>query len=89
MTEKYSRDLEVIAINVVSKQDDQVLPFLAQNKYTFTAYKANQSIIEAYGVDGAPMEFVIDPKGQLVTMIRLSSDEREQAFGELVEKLSK
>ncbi len=79
----------MIAINIVERQDDQVLPFLAEHKYTFTAYKANRSIMEAYGVDGAPMEFVIDPKGQLVAMIRLSSDEREQAFGELVEKLSK
>ncbi len=35
------------------------------------------------------MEFVIDPKGQLVAMVRLMSDERERAFGELVEKLSK
>ncbi len=79
----------MIAINIVPRQDDQVVPFLAQNKYTFTPYKANQSIIEAYGVEGAPMEFVIDPKGQLVKMIRLSSEQQEQAFGELVEKLSK
>ncbi len=79
----------MIAINIVPRQDDQVATLLAEHKYTFTTYRANRAIIDAYGVDGAPMEFVIDPKGQLVRMIRLSSDEQERAFGELVEKLSR
>ncbi len=66
-----------------------MLPFLADHKYTFVAYRANRAIIDAYGVEGAPTEYVIDRKGKVVAMIRLNSDDREQAFGELVEKLSK
>lgn len=79
----------MIAINIVPRQDEQVLPFLAEHKYTFTAYKANLSIVQAYGVDGAPTEYVISPKGKVVAMVRLNSDEREQALGELVEKLTR
>jgi capsid protein len=77
----------VIAINIVPKQDDRVTPFLTENHYTFTAYKANNDIKEAYGVDGAPMEFVIDRQGRAVMTVRLASDQMERQFGELVEKL--
>lgn len=77
-----------MAINIVAKQDDQIAPFLAENHYTFAAYKANDAIKQAYGVDGAPMEFVIDRTGRAVTMVRLTSDEKERAFGDLVEKLA-
>lgn len=78
----------MVAINIVAKQDDQVLPFLADKRYTFTAYKGNDAIRDAYGVNGAPTEFVIDRQGRGVTMMRLNSDERERQFGELVEKLA-
>ncbi len=77
----------MIAINISSKQDDQVVAFLSQNRYTFTPYKVNRAIWDAYGVDGAPMEFVIDRYGRGVTMVRLNSEERERQFGELVEQL--
>ncbi len=79
----------MIAVNIVPRQDAQVIPFLKDHKYTFTPYKANQAIIQDYEVDGAPMEYVIDPGGKLVKMVRLNSDDNERAFGELVEKLSK
>ncbi len=77
----------MVAINISAKQDDQVVPFLTENHYTFTPYKANQDIRDAYGVDGAPMEFLIDRQGRAVTRVRLNSDEKERVFGDLVEQL--
>ncbi len=87
MTEKYAGKLEVVAVNISPTQDDQVVPFLAENRYTFTPYKVNAAIRRGYGVDGAPMEFVIDRSGHVVTMVRLNSEEREREFGHLVERL--
>ncbi len=78
----------MIAINIVEKQDDKVVPFLTENRYTFTPYKGNDAIKQAYGVEGAPTEFVIDRQGRGVAMIRLNSEENERRFGELVEKLA-
>lgn len=77
----------MIAVNIVAKQDDQVVSFLSENHYTFTPYKVNDAIRQAYGVDGAPMEFLIDRRGGAVTMLRLSSDDMERQAGELVEQL--
>jgi hypothetical protein len=79
----------VIAVNVVVEQDDLVQPFLAEHRYTFTAYKVNDDIRKAYEVRGAPMEFLIDPKGGAVMMLRLSSEDREQRLGEIIEQLLK
>jgi hypothetical protein len=79
--------LAVVTVNISTKQNDQVVPFLKDNRYTFPAFKANLEIMQAYEVGGVPSEFVIDPKGRLVAKIRLSSDEREQQFGKLVESL--
>ena len=87
VTEKYAGKLEVVAVNVVAEQDDQVAPFLAENHYTFIPYKINDDTRRAYGVRGAPMEFLIDPKGGAVTMLRLSSEERERMLGDLIEQL--
>ncbi len=88
MTEKYrNKGLVVVTVNISTKQNDQVLPFLKQNCYTFAAYKANLEIIQNYEVNGVPNEFVIDPKGRIVDKIRLASEERLQAFETLVEKL--
>jgi hypothetical protein len=88
VTEKYAgKGLEVIAINIVAKQDDQVVPFLSENRYTFTPYKATPEMLQAYGVRGAPTEYVIDRQGRAVAMVRLNSDERERQFEQLVERL--
>ena len=76
-----------MAVNVIEEQDDQVLPFLAEKHYTFTAYRINPEIRRAYGVSGAPMEFLIDTKGGAVLQLRLNSDERERRLGEIIEQL--
>ncbi len=87
VTEKYAGKLEVVAVNVVTEQDEDVLSFLAAHHYTFTAYRINDQIRKAYGVRGAPMEFLIDTKGGAVLQLRLSSEEREQRLGEIIEQL--
>ncbi len=88
MTEKYrDKGLVVVTVNISTKQNDQVLPFLKEKGYTFAAYKANLEVIQNYEVNGVPAEFVIDKSGRVVERIRLASDERERAFERLVEKL--
>ena len=88
MTDKYDgKGLEVITVNIVAKQDADVVPFLSQNHYTFRTYKANLDIVQSYSVSGAPTEYIIDRQGKVVAQVRLNSDERERQVGELVEKL--
>ncbi len=77
----------VLAVNIVAKQDEMVLPFLNENRYTFTAFKGTPDILQAYNVTGVPTEFVIDRQGRIVAKVRLNSDERERQFEQLVEKL--
>ncbi len=79
----------MIAINIVAKQDDDVVPFMTKNRYTFKTYKATLDVIQAYEVNGAPSEYVIDRQGRVVAMIRLNNDEKEKQFAELIEKLNR
>ncbi len=73
----------------MAKQDDQVVPFLTKNGYTFRAYKATLDIIQNYEVNGAPSEYVIDRQGRVVAMVRLNSDESERRFAQLVDRLNR
>ncbi len=77
----------MVTVNISTKQNDQVLPFLKQNNYTFPAYRANLEVIQAYEVGGVPSEFVIDRRGKVVKMIRLANDELERQFEKLLEGL--
>ncbi len=88
MTEKYrGKGLTVLAVNIVEKQDDLVQPFLDEKHYTFAAFKGSPDIKKAYGVGGAPTEYVIDRQGRVVAKVRLNSDDRERQFEKLVESL--
>jgi len=88
ITEKYrSKGLVVLAVNIVARQDEMVLPFLKDNGYTFTPFKGTPDIQQAYNVTGVPTEFVIDRQGRIVAKVRLSSNERERQFEQLVESL--
>jgi len=88
VTEKYrSKGLVVLAVNIVETQDDLVRPFLNEHHYTFTAFKGNPDIRQAYAITGAPTEYVIDRQGRVVAKVRLNSDDRERQFEKLVESL--
>jgi glutathione peroxidase-family protein len=88
VTEKYrSKGLVVLAVNIVEKQDDLVRPFLNEHHYTFTAFKGNPDIMQAYAITGVPTEYVIDRQGRVVAKVRLASDDRERQFEKLVESL--
>ncbi len=90
MTQKYDgKGLEVVAINIVDKQDDQVVPFLTENHYTFRAYRPTLEMLQAYGVRGAPTEYVIDRQGRVVAQVRLNSEANEQRVVDLLEGLMK
>ncbi len=79
----------MIAINFITKQDSQVIPLMTEKHYTFRTYKATLDVVQAYGVNGAPTEYIIDRQGKVVAQVRLNSDERERQVGELIEKLMK
>jgi len=86
--EKYAgKPFTVVAVNVSSSQDDRVLPFLRENRYSFTPVRVNMDIARAYEVGGVPSEFVIDKNGRLVAEIRLNSDRRQRAFETLLDTL--
>ncbi len=77
----------MVAVNIVDKQDDQVVPFLTQHRFTFRAYRPTLEMLQAYGVRGAPTEYVLDRRGRVVAQVRLNSDANEQRFVDLVEGL--
>ncbi len=88
LVEKFgSRRFVVLAVNISEKQDDKVVPFLREHGYDFTALKADSAVIEAYGVDGVPEEFLIDGQGKLVARVRLNSDESERQVAARIEGL--
>ncbi len=88
IVDKYERKgLVVLAVNIVASQNDLVGPLLEDGRYTFTALKGTPEVKKAYGVTGAPTEFLIDPKGYIAAKVRLNSDEREARVGKMIEEL--
>ncbi len=85
--EKYKGTFEVVAVNVADDEYGLVVPYFKEHRYTFSPYRINMDIARAYGVRGAPMEFLIDTKGGAVLQLRLSSEERERRLGEIIEGL--
>lgn len=65
--EKYRGQKYVtLAINVVSEQDQGVVPFLKQNHYGFIPLKSNGQVEKDYGVRGEPTTFLIDGRGRII-----------------------
>lgn len=86
--DKYAgKPFTVVAVNISPTQDDRVLSFLRENRYTFTPVKMNMEIARAYEVAGVPSEFVIDRNGRLVAEIRLNTEKRQRAFETLLDAL--
>ncbi len=87
LVEKYKGKFEVVAVTVADDEYDLVVPYFTKHRYTFTPCRINMDIARAYGVRGAPLEFLIDTKGGAVLQLRLSSEERERRLGEIIEEL--
>lgn len=69
VVDKFSADhLAYLGINIVSEQNDYVVPFLKSSGYTFIPLEdyegREKGILDNYGA--APMNFLIDQKGNIV-----------------------
>ncbi|PRD56697.1 redoxin domain-containing protein [Sphingobacterium gobiense] len=89
---KFSKDqLAYVGINIVSKQNDYVLPFLAGTKYTFYPLEdvegRDKGNLDNRGF--APMNFLIDKAGRVVfsdfRTTQKNEDELELMITELLE----
>jgi thiol-disulfide isomerase/thioredoxin len=60
-------DVAYIGINVESKQDTYVIPFLENSKYSFIPLRGSSEFAaKYYGVRGEPTNFLIDKDGRIV-----------------------
>ncbi len=88
MLDKFgSRGLVVLVVNVTREQDDQVLPFLKDNHYSFVPLKGTREMIGTYAIRSVPTEYVIDREGRAVADVRLNSGLAEHLFENLMEHL--
>ncbi len=70
--------LEYVGINVLPSQDDYVLPFIDNNKFSFIPLRGTTKFaLEKYNVTGQPENFIIDKDGKIVFRdFRIGPDNR-------------
>lgn len=74
------RDLEYLGINIVSKQNDYVVPFMKSSGYSFTPLEEVEGRAKGNLDNGnaAPMNFLIDKDGRLIfSNFRTDGDNEE------------
>jgi len=79
----------VLAINIVTEEDDQVVPLLNEGKYGFTALKmpVENWAKTTYGITGAPANFLLDGDGRVIFKPRINDTLSHRAFLKEVESL--
>lgn len=79
----------VLAINIVTEEDDQVVPLLDESKYGFTALKMpNEDWAKTnYGIKGAPVNFLLDTEGRIIFKPLIKDTLSHRAFLKEVESL--
>ena len=75
------QDLEYVGINIVSKQNDYVLPFLKASKYSFTPLEdvkgRDKGTLDNRGL--APVNFLIDKEGRVIfSFFRTDSNNEDE-----------
>lgn len=61
------KDVVYLAVNVIPRQDDYVLPFQRGNGYSFIPLRGTAEwAAQSYGVSGEPANFLIDGEGRIV-----------------------
>jgi thiol-disulfide isomerase/thioredoxin len=74
------QDLEYLGINIVSKQNDYVVPFMKSSGYSFTPLEEVEGRIKGNldNRNAAPMNFLIDQTGRLIfSNFRTDGDNEE------------
>ncbi|TCC97168.1 TlpA disulfide reductase family protein [Pedobacter hiemivivus] len=74
------QDLEYLGINVVSKQNDYVIPFMKNSGYSFTPLEDVEGRVKGNldNRNAAPMNFLIDRDGRLIfSNFRTEADSEE------------
>jgi thiol-disulfide isomerase/thioredoxin len=85
--QKYKdRGFEVLAINGIPEQDDFVIPFLKNNRYSFTPLRVpDEKWAETnYSVRGYPSNFLIDKEGKVIYKSFMIGNPEEQRMLELM-----
>jgi thiol-disulfide isomerase/thioredoxin len=79
----------VLAINIFTEEDDQVVPLLDDGKYGFTALKMpNEDWAKTtYGIKGAPVNFLLDTEGRVIFKPLIKDTLSHRAFLKEVESL--
>ena len=83
------KGFEILAINIVSTEDKDVLPLVAQKKFTFTTLKMPDPEFASreYRVGGAPTNFLIDRDGRAVYQPQIHDRETARTFELEIERL--
>jgi thiol-disulfide isomerase/thioredoxin len=89
LTKYGPKGFTVLAINIVTEEDDQVVPLLDESKYGFIALKmpAEDWAKVNYGVKGAPVNFLLDTEGKIIFRPRINDTLSHRAFLKEVELL--
>jgi thiol-disulfide isomerase/thioredoxin len=79
----------VLAINIVTEEDAEVLPVLNAGKYGFVPLKmpTEDWAKVNYGVKGAPVNFLLDTDGKIIFRPRINDTLTHRAFLKEVESL--
>ncbi|HSZ35213.1 MAG TPA: redoxin domain-containing protein, partial [Puia sp.] len=59
------QDVVYIGINVAPEQNEYVLPFMKNTKYSFIPLRGTDSVVKDYNVQGEPTNFLIDKDGKI------------------------
>ena len=59
------QDVVYIGINVAPEQNEYVLPFMKNTKYSFIPLRGTDSVMNDYKVQGEPTNFLIDKDGKI------------------------
>ena len=62
---KSNKDVVYIGINILPQQDNYVLPFMQNSKYSFIPIKGTKQVQKDYAVQGAPTNYLIDKNGNI------------------------
>ena len=89
LTKYGPKGFAVLAINIVTEEDDQVVPLLDEGKYGFTALKmpTEDWAKVHYGIKGAPVNFLLDTEGKIIFRPQINDTLSHRAFLKAVESL--
>ncbi len=87
--DKYTpQGFAILSINVVTEEDEFVLPFMKGNGYGFLPLKSDwEWAKKTYHVGGTPTNFLIDAQGRIVFRPRVHDAESQRTLELEIESL--